>query len=46
MGSIPYNARNVIFLGETARYKKSVWYKVRHESQTGWVNAHYLQRLD
>ena len=37
VGSIPYNARNVIFLGETARYKKSTWYKVSYESQVGWV---------
>jgi cell division septation protein DedD len=46
IGSIPYNARNIEFLGQTARYKKSTWYKVRYESLVGWVNAHYLQRIN
>jgi len=39
---IPYNALDVIATGRAQRFDRSLWFEVRFDQITGWVNAHYL----
>ncbi|MDH5409385.1 MAG: SH3 domain-containing protein [Gammaproteobacteria bacterium] len=41
---IPYNAKNVEFLGQTKDIKSSIWFKIRYDNAEGWVNSRYLQQ--
>jgi serine/threonine protein kinase len=41
---IPYSASGIEFLGETERQNRNVWFKVRFDGATGWVNSKFLSK--
>jgi hypothetical protein len=48
VGTIPYNGRNIIWLGEKelveGTKKNFEWYKIKYNGVTGWVNRKYIER--
>jgi len=44
VGSLEYNAVNIILTGKESRKGKYLWVEIKHNNIVGWVNSKYIEK--